>query len=106
MYVTLFEKDNGDYCRYWASVSTQAYDFQKNEKTDEWINATLPVRLVRKAPKTFDRYAKKTKNKTIRGARFEVAECLLEAVKPSDDEAQPYIRLVILEMDRAREIDD
>lgn len=97
MFVNLFRKDCGNYSRYWASVSTKKYDRKKKKEVDEYINATIAVRLIPDLEKVFEDSAVKTKNKKITRARFENVEGFFEAVEPS--EGEPFVRFVIIEMD-------
>lgn len=96
MFINLFRKKNGDYYRYWASVSTKGYDYKKKKQTDEYINATIPVRLI---PDVEDDLAynewAKTKNKAIQRIRLEKVDGFFEAVEPN--EGDPFVRYVIIE---------
>lgn len=103
MFVNLFRKDNGDYYRYWASVSTEIYDAKKGKKTGEYTRANISVRLSKDCVDVFEDVAKKTSDKKIIGARFEVTDMLLEAVEPRDEDEYPYVRLVILKMKDAND---
>lgn len=96
MFVNLFRKDCGDYSRYWASVSTKKYDRKKKKEVDEYINATIAVRLIPDMEKVFEDSAAKTKNKKITRGRFEDVDGFFEAVEPS--EGEPFVRFVIIDM--------
>lgn len=104
MFVNLFAKDNGDYIRYWASVSTKKYDAKKKKETDEYINASMPVRLIPDMVDVFNDASVKTKNKKIKRGLFKDVEGFLEAVEPKDGE--PFVRFVILEMTPADSDED
>ena len=96
MFVNLFRKDCGDYYRYWASVSTKKYDRKKKKEIDEYINATIPVRLIPDMEFLFGDVVKCTKNKKIGRALFEKVDGFFEAVEPN--EGDPFVRFVIMEM--------
>jgi hypothetical protein len=102
MFVNLFRKESDDYARYWISISTAVYDKKKKKQTDEYINASMPVRLVGEAVETFDECAKKSKSKGVKYGRFEIDEALFEAVHPKDEDYS-YVRLVIFKMKEAEE---
>ena len=97
MFVNLFKKDCGDFNRYWASVSTKKYDRKKKKELDEYINATIPVRLIPDMEAIFDDIARPTKNKKIMRGSFEDVDGFFEAVEPS--EGEPFVRFVIMEME-------
>lgn len=96
MFVNLFKKDCGDYNRYWASVSTKKYDRKKKKELDEYINATIPVRLIPDMESVFDEVAEPTKNKKISRGLFQDIDGFFEAVEPT--EGDPFVRFVIMEM--------
>lgn len=93
MFINLFRKECGDYDRYWASVSTEKYDAKKKKGTGEYINATIPVRVVKDETDRFDKVCVKTSNKKITRARFEDCEGFFEAVEPK--EGEPFVRFVV-----------
>lgn len=105
MLVNLFKKESDDYARYWISVSTAVYDKKKKKQTDEYINATMPVRLVSDAADVFDECARKSKTKGIKYGRFEIGSAIFEAVHPKDEDYS-YVRLVIFDMKDAAGEDD
>lgn len=92
MYINLFRKKSGEYYRYWASVSTKGYD-SKKKQTDEYINASIPVRLVPDVEDSLHEWIK-TKNKAIQHVMLKDVEGFLEAVEPR--EGEPFVRFVIL----------
>lgn len=104
MFVNLFKKDCGDYNRYWASVSTKKYDRKKKKELDEYINATIPVRLIPDMESVFDEVAKPTKNKKIMRGQFEDVDGFFEAVEPT--EGEPFVRFVIMEMEPVEDDDE
>lgn len=104
MFVNLFKKDCGDYNRYWASVSTKKYDRKKKKELDEYINATIPVRLIPDMESVFDEVAKPTKNKKIMRGQFENVDGFFEAVEPT--EGEPFVRFVIMEMEPVEDDED
>lgn len=104
MFVNLFKKDCGDYNRYWASVSTKKYDRKKKKELDEYINATIPVRLIPDMESVFDEFSEPTKNKKITHGLFQRVDGFFEAVEPT--EGEPFVRFVIMEMDPVIEDDD
>ena len=96
MFINLFKKDCGDYDRYWASVSSEKYDAKKKKGTGEYINATIPVRLVKDEASKFEKSSVKTSNKKITRGRFEDCEGFFEAVEPK--EGEPFVRFVITDL--------
>lgn len=104
MFVNLFRKDCGDYYRYWASVSTKKYDRKKKKEIDEYINATIPVRLIPSLEDEFEFFSKATKNKKISRAVFEKVDGFFEAVEPN--EGDPFVRFVIMEMSHVEDGED
>ena len=104
MFVNLFKKDCGEYCRYWASVSTKKYDRKKKKELDEYINATIPVRLIPDMETMFEEHAEETKNKKISRAVFMDVDGFFEAVEPS--EGEPFVRYVIVDMEPADNDED
>ena len=104
MFVNLFKKDCGDYNRYWASVSTKKYDRKKKKELDEYINATIPVRLIPDMKAVFEEGAEPTKNKKITRGLFEDVDGFFEAVEPTDGE--PFVRFVIMEMEPVEDDED
>lgn len=103
MFINLFRKKNGDYFRYWASVSTKGYDYKKKKQTDEYINATIPIRLIPDVEDSLSGWTK-TKNKTIQRIRLEKVDGFFEAVEPS--EGEPFVRYVIIEGEETSDEDE
>lgn len=93
MFLNLFRKKQGDAYRYWASVSTRVYDYKKGKQTDEYINATIPVRLVPDLEDELDGWLK-TKNKNIQHIQLEDVEGFFEAVEPR--EGEPFVRFIVV----------
>jgi len=96
MYANVFCKDNGDYKRYWLSISTETYDRKKKRPTGEYVTATIAVRLSEKAAKIFGDNCAKTKSKDGTWGRFNITEHWLEAVDAK--EGEPYVRCFVLDM--------
>lgn len=103
MFINLFRKKNGDYYRYWASVSTKGYDYKKKKQTDVYINATIPIRLISDVEVSLIGWAK-TKNKSIQRIRLEKVDGFFEAVEPS--EGEPFVRYVIIEGEETSDEED
>lgn len=86
-YAYIFGKHgkNDEYTRYWVSLSTEKMN--KNGKgTGEYLKATMPVRMSKKAAETWDEYAIKTKNKEIRLGISHVTDCWLKVFEGKDDD--------------------
>ena len=101
MYTNIFCKDNGEFRRFWLSVSTEKYDSKKKRPTGEYAQATIPARLSEKAAACFEKHSKKTKSKGVSWGRFESEDFWLEAVEPK--EGEPYVRVFVLDMEAAED---
>lgn len=79
------KKAKGDeYTRYWISMSTEKVG--KNGKpTGEYLKATMPVRMSKKAAETWDEFATKTKNKDIRLGISHITDAWLKVVEGEDE---------------------
>lgn len=95
MYVNLFRKKSEDYYRYWASVSTKGYDHKKKKQTEDYINASMPVRIIPDVESGIKDGWSKTSNKNIQYVRLENVDGFFEAVEPR--EGEPFVRFVIIE---------
>lgn len=103
MFVNLFGKDNGEYTRYWISVSTEKWDAKKKKGSGEFVRASLNATLSKDAADLFDETAKKTANKKIRGGRYEIKGAFFKAVEPKDGE--PFVTFYIHDMAPVEEDD-
>lgn len=104
MYANIFGKRGEDYTRYWVSVSTEKYDAKKKKGTGEYINASIPARLLEDVEAVFDESAAKTKSKGIYLLKAKKVEGWFEAVEPK--EGEPYVRFVIAEASAVDPEDD
>lgn len=100
----LFTKDEGDYTRYWASVSTEKTD-KKGKGTGEYARANIPVRLSAAAAEEIEDSLVKTKTKGIKTVKVAVSDMWLKAAEPKDGE--PFVLLFInkLEVEEDRDKD-
>lgn len=96
----IFAKDEGEYVRYWASVSTEKVD-KKNKGTGEYARANIPVRLSASAVEAIEDGLTKTKNKAIKTASVKVKKAWLKAAEPKDGE--PFVLLFINELELAED---
>ena len=80
-----------DYYRYWISMSSEKVG--KNGKaTGEYLKATMPVRMSKKAAETWEEFATKTKNKDIKLGISHIKDGWLKVVEGPED---PYIVMFV-----------
>ena len=80
-----------DYYRFWLSLSTEKVG--KNGKgTGEYLKATMPVRMSKKAAETWEEFATKTKNKDIKLGISHITDGWLKVVEGPED---PYIVMFV-----------
>ena len=80
-----------DFYRYWISMSSEKVG--KNGKgTGEYLKATMPVRMSKKAAETWEEFATKTKNKDIKLGISHIKDGWLKVVEGPED---PYIVMFI-----------
>ena len=96
MFVNLFGKDCGEYTRYWISVSTEVWDAKKKKGTGEYIRASLSATLSKEAAEVFEDNSKKTKDRKIKGGRFEVKGAFFKAIDRR--EGEPFVTFYIHDM--------
>ena len=95
MYAYIFGKTNKDFTRYWANISTEAVN-EDGEGTGDYYQASITVRMSKKALKTFEKAAKKTATKGIVGANLNIEDFWLKAGKPyEDDEGNEHEVLIL-----------
>ena len=90
MIANLFSKEEDEYTRYWVSVSTEKVD-KNNKGTGDYMNASITVRLSKKAAEVFDDVCTKTKTKGIKQARVELKDFWFKAAETKDRESYAYI---------------
>ena len=83
-----------DFYRYWISMSSEKVG--KNGKgTGEYLKATMPVRMSKKAAETWEEFAVKTKNKDIKLGISHITDGWLKVVEGPED---PYIVMFVNEL--------
>ena len=80
-----------DYYRYWISMSTEKVG-KTGKGTGEYLKATMPVRMSKKAAETWDEFAAKTKNKDIKLGISHIKDGWLKVVEGPED---PYIVMFV-----------
>ena len=92
-YMRIFRKkaDEGDFFRYWASISTEKVD-KDGKGTGKYARANITVRLSNKAADVYNDACEKTQTKGIKQLNGKI-EGWLCAAEPK--EGQPYVYLFI-----------
>ena len=103
-YLRVFRKkdQDGDFYRYWGSVSTEKVD-KEGKGTGEYARASIPVRLSQKAQEVFKDNAEKTKSKGTKQLNAKV-EGWLKAAEPK--EGNPYVYMFIDTIEPIQNNDD
>lgn len=75
----VFKQEDGDYDRYWRSISTPIY--KDGEETGKYYQSTIPVRLSKEAQEVFDEVAKPVgaARKNMTGGYFKITHAWLKA---------------------------
>lgn len=80
-----------DFYRYWISMSTEKLN-KAGKPSGEYLKATMPVRMSKKAAETWEEFATKTKNKDIKLGISHIKDGWLKVVEGPED---PYIVMFV-----------
>lgn len=99
-YFRIFREKGDEYDRYWASISTKQAD------GENYVSASISVRMSKDAEKVFKDNKEKTKTKGVDQCLMTSSDFWLKAVQPKDKEVKPFVVLFVNQASAAEQEDD
>ena len=88
MICKIFGEKKQNYTRFWAGITTK-------DKEGNYVDATIPVRMSKKAEEVFKVTSGKTKNKSIKWGTYDLDDYWLNAV---EGEERNFVILFVNEL--------